>query len=423
MRSKNRAVVIFISLSLGFFGSVSGQTISSYSALGIGDLHLNALAHNQGMGGLGISNSNVLYQNVMNPALLPENAIYSFGAGFSAEDKSIWQGNNREKASGGRLGYLSMILPLVRGKVAMNIAMSPYSTVNYNFKSATTVVGNDSAEMVLYNKGEGGFNQVSISSGLKLTKGLYVGGKASYIIGSIDKERNNVLTSPEGIYVPTSITKLTANDFLFGVGGVYRYYFTNNLSGSIGFIYDFPKDLSVTRSQVLEVKSVANIPVQIDTVYDDESGYLHIPETLGIGFSIHKLNRWMFGTDIRLQKWGDYRNFDGNNNNLVNARLIRIGGEVTPDATSVDNYFARVTYRVGFNFDQTPYVFNNTQINEFGINFGLTLPVSNFSSADIGFRYGVRGTVNDNLIQENFFRIYFGITFNDNRWFVRPKFN
>ena len=131
----------------------------------------------------------------------------------------------------------------------------------------------------------------------------------------------------------------------------------------------------------------------------------------------------MFGTDIKFQNWDNYRDFDGQNNNLTSAMTIIVGGEITPNISSIDNYFERITYRFGFNYENTPYIINNLQIEEFGINFGLSLPVTNFSSVDMGFRYGAQGTLKDNLIKESFTRIYFGFTFNDNRWFVRPKFN
>ena len=420
---KLRIAVFFIIITSSFYGQLVAQTLSNYSALGIGDLYLPAEAHHQGMGGVGISNSNVFFQGSMNPALLPDNGVYSFAAGFSAVNKTIFQNDDREKASGGTLNYLNMILPIIQGKIAMSIGLMPYSNVNYNFRTEVAVDGNPDASLLLFNKGTGGFNQFAFSTGVKLTRGLYLGGKVSYIFSSINRERNNYLSEPIATYVPTTVTKVSANDFIFGIGLDYKYYISENLSLSIGGIFDFARDLSVIRDQTLQINTTGNIPIRVDTLYENERGYLHLPESYGLGFSISKLNRWTFGTDLRFQRWGDFKDFDGNNENLRDVRLIRVGAEITPDATSVDNYFSRITYRFGLNIDQLPYFLQDTQINEFGINFGMSLPVSNFSSVDLGFRYGSRGTINNNLIREDYFRIYFGITFNDNRWFVRPKFN
>jgi hypothetical protein len=421
--SKLRVAVISFFISSFLLVNVSAQTISSYSALGIGDLYLPVQAHSQGMGGIGISNSNVLFQSTLNPALLADNSIYSFAAGAAAENKAIWQNDNREKASAGTLAYLSMVLPIKPGRLSFNLAMMPYSNVNYNFRSSGTVEGNPDAETELFNKGTGGFNQFALSAGLKIVKGLYIGGKAAFVFSTINQERNNVLTNPAGAYVPTSVTETTASDFVFGAGAAYRYNLSEEITATIGVVYDFGTDLGVIRSQTVQIKAINNTPISVDTLLDNVNGYLQLPNSYGLGFSLNRLNKWTFGTDVRLQNWSEYKDFDGNNDNLVNALLFRIGAEITPNSSSVDNYFERVTYRLGLNVDQTPYSVSNTQIDEIGINFGLSLPVSNFSSVDLGFRYGSRGTLDNNLIREDFFRIYFGVTFNDNRWFIRPKYN
>ena len=64
----------------------------------------------------------------------------------------------------------------------------------------------------------------------------------------------------------------------------------------------------------------------------------------------------------------------------------------------------------------------NQSINEFGINFGLGIPVQGFQNLNIGFELGKRGTTNNGLVQEDFFSVRLGLTLND-RWFVRNKYN
>ena len=40
----------------------------------------------------------------------------------------------------------------------------------------------------------------------------------------------------------------------------------------------------------------------------------------------------------------------------------------------------------------------------------------------MGFSYGIQGNLNDNLLQEEYYRFTFGVTFNE-KWFVRRKFD
>ena len=71
--------------------------------------------------------------------------------------------------------------------------------------------------------------------------------------------------------------------------------------------------------------------------------------------------------------------------------------------------------------EEYPFLANNKSVKDLGLNFGLSLPAGR-SSLDLGFRYGKRGNRNDNLIEENYFRIFFGVTFND-QWFIKRKFD
>ena len=135
----------------------------------------------------------------------------------------------------------------------------------------------------------------------------------------------------------------------------------------------------------------------------------------------------MIGLDARFQKWTDFKNFNGSNENLGDQIKIIFGGELTPEATSVTSYFKRVTYRFGLSYENTPYQIANAdgqfnQVNDFGINLGWTMPVSRISNLDFAFTYGVRGNVDDTLIREQYFRFHLGVTFND-RWFIQRRYN
>ena len=68
-------------------------------------------------------------------------------------------------------------------------------------------------------------------------------------------------------------------------------------------------------------------------------------------------------------------------------------------------------------------VVGNEQITDMGVTFGMGLPLKKtLSRINFGIVYGTRGTVNKNLIQENYFNIIFGVTIND-KWFKKYKYN
>jgi hypothetical protein len=65
---------------------------------------------------------------------------------------------------------------------------------------------------------------------------------------------------------------------------------------------------------------------------------------------------------------------------------------------------------------------NDTEINDFGINFGASFPTGGYSSMDASFKIGSRGTTDNNLIRENYMQFVIGATIND-RWFIKRRYD
>jgi len=99
-----------------------------------------------------------------------------------------------------------------------------------------------------------------------------------------------------------------------------------------------------------------------------------------------------------------------------------LGTEFIFDVVVLGSYLKRIIYRTGVSYDKYSYLINGVFLKDFGINFGFSMPVSRVSSIDFAFKVGKRGNVKDNTIEENYFKLYFGATFND-QWFVRRRFD
>jgi hypothetical protein len=68
-------------------------------------------------------------------------------------------------------------------------------------------------------------------------------------------------------------------------------------------------------------------------------------------------------------------------------------------------------------------VVNDVDINNFGITFGVGLPLGrSLSNLNLGFELGKRGTTRADLVEENYLKINIGISLND-RWFRKRKIN
>ena len=82
-----------------------------------------------------------------------------------------------------------------------------------------------------------------------------------------------------------------------------------------------------------------------------------------------------------------------------------------------------MTYRLGFNFKQTPFTWEDKNVHEIGMGLGLLIPLRGYSNLNLGVEIGRRGDLSEGQIEERFTRIYLGVSFNDLPWQKRPIYD
>ncbi|CAN5457006.1 membrane protein [soil metagenome] len=416
------------SILLFFFASIQSvfaQTGNSpYSIRGIGDIQNPALIHNIGMGGVGLSQPQNLFLNNMNPALLPFNNFTVLAIGLSADVKTIYNENTSTRSIGGGLSYFALGFPVMENRWGMSLGLRPYSFVNYDYQTNGTVPGTETNAVYEYS-GEGGISQFYISNGFLLSKNFSAGLQIGYLFGAIINETGTALVNPElaGPSNTVLYERTNFSDFSFKAGLNYNARLRSRTFFSAGLIYELEGEKNARHFISLQRRSLNNAQVSVsDTIVNNERGGVRLPSTIGLGVSLYKTYKWTIASDVTYSNWSAYRSFNGTTSELSDSYKIALGGEYTPNVNSLDNYLSRITYRTGINFENTPYQVNLEQVRDFGINFGVSLPVSRLSSLDLAFILGQRGTTDNQLLRENYFRVHFGVTLND-KWFVRRKFD
>ena len=169
-----------------------------------------------------------------------------------------------------------------------------------------------------------------------------------------------------------------------------------------------------------------------------------MPTNVNVGFtfvkSYNSATIWKAGFDFKYTPWSRYNGFEtSEGGQLSNSWRIAFGGEMLPvlfeSKRNSTSKLLQLKYRAGFYYSKTPVTVQNTSINEFGINFGIAIPIrlkmfneDGFLATraihpfNIGFEVGSRGTKSNDLIKDNFFRINIGVSLND-KWFVKSKYN
>jgi hypothetical protein len=426
------SLLILVALSSSAFGQAAN---SPFSTFGIGEPYGNALIHNQGMGGIGVSQPQFWFINNQNPALLVYNYQTTFQAGVVGENRKITSDTISQQGFNGNLNYLVTAFPLKRGKWTNAIGLMPFTSVNYKIFYEDQVRDNNDVvvdTVFVREQGSGGLSQLYWAHGIRLHPDWSVGLKATYIFSSIDTDYSNQLANPnqQTTFIVGINEQTYVRDFQFTTG--LSYSKDSLLNGdyrlSAGLVYSFGSNLRAERTSVIERRNTSGNPITSDTLVT-QRGTLYLPPSFALGASFSNGQKWSVGVEYSTQDWSKFKSLNSEDEDgLDKAWKVALGGEYTPDQLAFDKFFKRITYRAGVSFENYPFSIENpdnpnkfNQVKDFGINFGLSIPAGR-SSLDMAFRVGKRGNQSETILEETYWKIYFGITFND-QWFIRRKFD
>ncbi len=415
-------IVLFLSIS----PMVWAQTIlnSPYSYLGMGEIQSGDNATQMMMGGIGVSNSNGIYSNVVNPALLARNRYTNLEVGVNTEYKTLQDYRQQQRIFGGNYQSLNLTLPITN-RWTMLVGIRPHSAVEYETKSyrRLNLLGVDS--LIYSYKGSGGVSKVTISNGVRIAKELYVGLQMDYLFGQVNR---NVATQnmSDGQFYKVQLEDLTSySDIQFKAGFAYRAKLKTDLFLNLGATIDLNSTLNAEQVKRFATMDLSGITVINADTLSKAAGFVQqIPVSKRFGISLDKAAKWMVGLDYTYTDWSKVNNNLGRSTTLPTSHKVAVGGEYTPDIESISSYFKRTTYRMGASYEKTPYDYlgNGNYAVDKNLSFGLALPLRNLSILNIAYQVGRRGLITENGMEEQYHRITLGLTFSD-LWFQKQKIN
>ena len=444
----------FLVLISCFFSNVNAQDNSPYSRYGIGDLVPSTHIIGRGMGSIsaGYTDPYGLTINFNNPAsystfqtlrelksskIVSGRAILDVGLNF--ENRTLKEPSPAKKytASNALFSYLQVGMPIKPGW-GLSFGLHPVSRISYKIaqterlKDPGTGLPIDSA--VTSFEGEGGMYLGSLGTGFKI-KNLGLGFNAGYMFGKKDYKTKRTFLNDTVDYKQANYeTTSTYGNIYFDAGAQYKIQLNKKITLTLGAYGNIKQKLKASKDVLREtfVFDATQGSVRLDSVSDqrDVKGKLIYPASYTIGFVVQKLAEgkeggWLFGIDFIQQNWNQYRFF--NQADLVqNKWELRIGTELHPAPKR--NYFSNVAYRAGLNIGPD-YIKVDQKLPQFGISFGLGLPVVNYNRLSPGqatlinlaFEYGKRGN-NNNVLRENTFRFSIGFSLSD-FWFIKRKYD
>ncbi len=405
---------------------VASQTriTSPYSRFGVGDLHLYNNTTILAMGGTSIGLRDPLRINFSNPASYASLEPNSFIFEASIYSKSVRMKTQTLAQNGNytSLGHLLMGFPVTK-HWKTSLGLLPFSDVGYKVVDIQAVTG--LGKVLRSYEGSGGIHQVYFGNALSIGKNFSAGLNLNYLFGTIEKNRSVSFPDSINIFNTRVLNTTVVGGFKLTAGLQYLQPIGKNYQLIGGLTYS-PEVVSNIKDKMLAynyVVGATGIDSPRDTILNTpfEKGTMRLPVDIGAGFMLRKTDRWVLGADYRWQNWKQFTFFD-RSDSLNNSTTFSVGGQFNPPATVLSSYWNKMQYRFGVRFTQTYLELRKNQINEFGISFGLGLPLSRTKSTiNLGLEAGARGTTESNLIRESFLKFSLGFSIYE-RWFEKRKF-
>lgn len=435
--------LLVVGVCLLSLGAVAQRgTATPYSFYGLGTLNFKGTVENRSMGGMGVYLDSI-HLNLRNPAAYVGKNVEAFP--FDGESRPVKFGvagtftNTNLKSNSGEaqtgtaiFDYIAMSIPV--GKFGFGLGLLPLTTVGYKLDDV-----NDDGDLLNRFSGEGGLNRIFLGMGYQITDGLGIGVDVTYNWGNIENDAIAFAYTSGGELVQfqtqeNSRSELRGLKVNFGLS--FKKMLNEKLELSTTFTYSPVSDLTSENERSLaSINYNPNFEQQLvlsSIDVDLESQGLRrtdltLPSRLSFGAGLGRPQHWFVGAEYTFQNSSEFSNpfYANQATAFENASQISVGGFLIPQYNAFSGYHKRIVYRAGFRFANTGLVIKDESINEFGISFGLGLPVGNralFSNANIGLEYGQRGTAEQNLIQENFLTLNLSLSLNS-RWFRQKKYN
>ncbi len=420
--------LLFCLLSLTVF-CVGAQEISPYSQYAMGDMRAPGFTAQSSMGRITSGFRDPVHINFFNPASYSELKLTTFEGGIGMVNKRLQTDANTYKATNAFIDFLALAFPTSKGS-AVTIGLMPYSSVSYEFEQMSSV-GNIDYKRAF--NGSGTVYQIFAGTGLRFpmkndtaTHSFSIGLNAIYLFGKTRYVEFVDFTDDATFFGTRKNTNLQNKGFASNTGIQYKLLLNKEWNLIVGADAYFPITAKTIYNDVWDRFRVTAQGVFIeDTVLATTDLKINrsLPVEYGGGAMIQYKSHWLFGADIHFKKWDAFSDILHPGFIFKNNVRYNVGTEIKPDFKGKSKLFKRMRYRFGAYYETAYLELNNKDISQYGITFGLGIPAKGtFSFMNLGVEIGQRGTIENNLLRETFFRTYIGFTLND-KWFIKRKYD
>lgn len=364
--------------------------------------------------------------NPMNPASYANIGLTTIDVGLQLNYVGLKRNALSDQGFGGALSHVAFAVPVSK-RSAISFGLLPYTSVGYNYKNSTRI---DTNTTNFIYSGEGGISKAYVGYGFGVGN-LSIGGNVSYLFGDIKEFRSTEFPNLPGAYNSRFEDNKSVYGFSFDYGLQYAISLSDKNKLVVAYSGTAASQInsknSIVASRYTKNFSTGDENNATDTTFfvDNAPQKIKLPYINRVGLSFESTEKLLIGAEYRMGQWANFSE-GGVNGGLKNTMGAALGAQFTPNANAVSGYFQLVEYRVGVNYDKLYYNVSNTDIKQYGVTLGFGLPlmsgITSRNKINLTFEYGQRGTLQNNLLKENYFNINLGFLLND-KWFIKRQFD
>ncbi len=409
-------ILLTIGFSFLMISAVTAQTNNEpYSIHAIGNITDNIINRTSGLGSTGIAYRNNRYLITNNPASLSalDNQFFAGEIGVNGQYVNYsGSGVSQTSHQSSDISFKRFSLGTKIFKHwGSSVGLVPYSEENYEY-SGSRPIGGGGDLLPTYDQGYGGINKVFWANGYEFFKHLSVGITTSYLFGSITN-KNILLGQGSSIYLSKNDNTFYSNLYL-DYGLQYYTSINKHWDFTIGAIFSNQQNLRTETN--ITVLNIASTTLRNKATV----GNYNIPTSYGVGISLTRNKKYTFVADYKFQNWSSLRSTTGDFL-YENSQRLSAGIEISNKIVAYNTLYEISFLQAGFFYNKSYLIVNSIPINDVGGSFGFGVTSKRTPlSLNVVLQYGIKGTVSNNLLRENYANLSFIFSLRD-FWYTHGR--
>lgn len=429
-----KKIFVLSFISVGYFLNAQSISNSPYATYGIGDVKYDNTIETSSMGGISTAYISDFTSNFnfANPANNTNFGLTSIKLEATNENNYFKTNNNNTKSTkhSTYLSNISLAFP-ISSKVKMGFLYQPYSSKSYDLIQTQTVTNQQTNETITYANrftGKGTLSTAQAAVSYNVGSGFSVGARANFYFGNLYDV--NEFTSTNAEFINGYETKNSIKNFNFTLGTSYQHLNpSSDKKLTLGATATFGNTSNITTDYKNSTYYYTTGDTKLgETIIEQKNtsskNLLPLQASIGAGYGSE--NEWFVSAQVDYKK-GETVSYFGKTYDFQDTYKISAGGWYLPNYNNFRNYFSRVVYRYGAFYERGGLNIYGNNINRYGISAGVLLPfkssnIQRMSGLELGIEAGKRGTLNNNLIRQNYINLKVGFNFAD-KWFRKSLYN